>query len=857
MVLLVASLLLAALAPVMTKKINENLTITGVGNSLLPKTFCGYVNDTIQDQLNSGNKACKVPQNTYSMNAIIVSGGGGGAGALGKVTEQEANTFGGEVLGGTNALSEGGYFAAKNFTIDRYMTDIWVELLTGGGGGGYGSTNRGGRPASQSDCGNWGVYVSPEQNGESRAEFANGTCVSRQNPGEALVSGNGSGASPNIDTLVSQGKIKKCTTNGDGSSCTESGCGGLCCWVGTTTGSSCKNKSGYTYSGCNRTACQWAAARTVCAAWKPVSTAPDNGRLPSGYEFNSWKLFIDQSSSGASAGPLNKGASGLQLCNGYDLDVNNNNLDAPYCAMGAKCNGSRPNKCFLHAVWTSSHPGGSGSHWHYDLGKNGTIYWLTEGYSDNDAFSVRCVLDRISPFNGYTGGGGGGGRYAKVKIPDDVLKKAFKKDDGTLADTITLRLLGGYGGKGGTKDHPDGIGGYTSAVQLHDANGRVVWKVYPSAPGGGKGGGTSANGAGGSAPGAEKCGYVNAYLETPITTDAQVLCSTIPYYSTISQDGAGKNDGTGGQGYWNGAYTGRTLAGSADSLDGPNGAMGTGGGGGTCTEGPTRLAPNCGNGGSGGPGKAKFTYKKSYPGVGGGGGAAGTLLHVKNIQVHPNDLITVQVGAKGMQGAAGANGKDGGTSYIQLADGTKYQVLGGGGGKTGIAGNPGLNKYSTPGKGGSASGIEAKTKTYLNKDDEYYPKDSSDTKGKDAPANETNMHQAIGGNGGINEKASFAAGDSENRIPCGGFSTTSVIVNKEEYKCESETPSYKPFALSRAINPRSFSLNVIQNYYLGATGGGGGGWLNDFSSDATIDAKSSGADGMGGYVFIYFGDWEQ
>jgi len=843
MALLVASLLMAALAPVITRKLNDSVVISGSGENIIPSTFCGYVNDTLQDQLNEKNKACKVPQNTYSMNAIIVSGGGGGAGAIGKVYEKDTNTFGGEITGATNATATTGRYTAKYVVIDKYMSDIWVELLSAGGGGGYGNTNGGGRPEQQSHCGDWGVYVSATQNG------GKAICVSRKNP-EYQSDGK---AAPNsyLSNVYNSVAGVKCPTATSAN----------CCWREATSGTSCEtSQSGLTYSGCNRMACQWNAANAICKNWKP--TGDIAGRLPYVEELEAWVPNIQYNSTvSGSTGVLNKpngSFPGLQLCDWFS------GYGALQCGAAERCQGAGYNSttyvdiCYPDHLWTGTNIGGTayaGSH--FSRGKLVVAAVNdTDGKNDRDiaqAFSVRCVLD--STFKGYTGGGGGGGRYAKVKIPDDILKKAFIKSDGTVADTITLGLIAGGGGAGGTKEHPSGYYGYTSAAELRDANGKIVWKVYPSSGSPGNGAVNSSNGAGGEGAKEVMCGYVNAYLEEPITTDTRVECNSIPYYTSVSNDGNGSNNGTGGQGYWNGVNTGRTPAGAEESLNGGNGVPGAGGGGGICVEGSKRSAPQCGNGGSGGPGISKFTYKRAYPGVGGGGGAAGTLLHVRNIQVRPNDLITVQVGAKGMQGIAGANGKDGGTSYIQLADGTKYQVLGGGGGKAGTAGNPSTGKFSIPGKGGSSGGIEAKTKTYLNKDDEYYPKNPSDAKGADAPENDADMYKAAGGNGGINEKTFLAAGESENRIPCGGFSATSIILNKEEYKCETEAPSFKPFVLTRAVNPRSFSASVIQNYYLGATGGGGGGWLNDYSSDATMDAKSSGADGMGGYVFIYFGSW--
>ena len=77
MALLVASLLMAALAPVMTKKFNENVVVSGTGNSIIPSGGCVF---TAADGLQE--EACTIPSNIHTINAIIASGGGGGGGAV-------------------------------------------------------------------------------------------------------------------------------------------------------------------------------------------------------------------------------------------------------------------------------------------------------------------------------------------------------------------------------------------------------------------------------------------------------------------------------------------------------------------------------------------------------------------------------------------------------------------------------------------------------------------------------------------------------------------------------------------------------------------------------------------------------
>ena len=61
MALLVASLLMAALAPVMTKKMHENLVITGTGGAVIPTSSCDYVTAGVYGE----NGECTVPSNIY------------------------------------------------------------------------------------------------------------------------------------------------------------------------------------------------------------------------------------------------------------------------------------------------------------------------------------------------------------------------------------------------------------------------------------------------------------------------------------------------------------------------------------------------------------------------------------------------------------------------------------------------------------------------------------------------------------------------------------------------------------------------------------------------------------------------
>ena len=113
------------------------------------------------------NAECAIPSDAHTASAIIVSGGGGGGGARESVSDDTVQTSGvmtGKGESNENATSSYQYVVSKNFTITKDMSDIEIEMISAGEGGGIGNYNLV-RPTSQTSCGNWGVFVSAAQNG--------------------------------------------------------------------------------------------------------------------------------------------------------------------------------------------------------------------------------------------------------------------------------------------------------------------------------------------------------------------------------------------------------------------------------------------------------------------------------------------------------------------------------------------------------------------------------------------------------------------------------------------------------------------------------------------------------------------
>jgi len=123
MALLVASLLLAALAPVMTKKFGEMISIEGTMPGGRLKTHELTTGDC--DTTNPENNTCRgtfdvpVGFNGYmTVTAVGGGGGGGGAATSGSVEYKSAGTY--------------------NFKVPEGVTELEVTLVSGGAGGGAG-----------------------------------------------------------------------------------------------------------------------------------------------------------------------------------------------------------------------------------------------------------------------------------------------------------------------------------------------------------------------------------------------------------------------------------------------------------------------------------------------------------------------------------------------------------------------------------------------------------------------------------------------------------------------------------------------------------------------------------------------
>lgn len=905
--LLVASLLMAALAPVMTKKFSENVTVSGTGNAIVPEGGC-VLTEGIEEE------GCAVPNNTHSINVILASGGGGGGGAAKMSLGTTKYT---DIVNGNTLDNE----TSKTITLSPNMMDVSVQLTGGGGGGGLGFSNRGGYPAGQSDCGNWGVFIGPEYEGatgtgattlpdaagEHPAPSAgyHSICVSRYNPATSANGGSATGPTP----LINPNNTVTCSAS-DWTGCKAENCtwGGGCCLegdTGTSAADCAAAVNGNSYSGCKRSVCMHNAAQTICSIWRPATV--NGGRLPKLAELKGWEPgvrynltlpsktgILNQYNSGYGSSsypgaPANATYPGLQLCSW------NSGYGSVSCGVmwhfcdSIHCLGHKASNIWSQEMTTIA-----------DLYASNFVYEPSDGYSE--FFSTRCVIDRISTFSTTVGGGGSGGLYAEIKIPNEVLRKAFKE-----SNNVKLTYAAGGGGTGGRirMNSADSIYAKVLSQSADDkarfiegkdgkrsyaaltAGAKEVWKF--SAPGGKKGGNSGVTGCGGGAHPAyinnageiDGCYYKNIYSDNAnYRAGGYFACNSISddgIVPTLAQGAVGECGGKGG----NSSFAGVSKAGGTINAAGTSG--GAGGGGANCTEGPTRAFARCNGNGNGGGGMARASYKLAKPGAGGGGGGAGAVVHITNITagIRPGVKITMAAGAGGNGGAAGntgsngANGIKGGDSYIEYSTNGinkyKFEAIGGLGGGGAIAGKPddttngaitidgignipnGIN--ASPGAPGGAGSIDVAAIKKLAGDNFItFPSDLAKTKGGSVKAGEDyiiGFYSAPGGNGGINNKISPA--DS---LPCGGFSTIPIDfygaktgVDEEALKCnlsdaDKGLNQYIPLVLTETIIPRAFMPNFAKI-------------MSSANAETYAGTTLPGSTGGGGGAWIWPGNGEE
>lgn len=623
-ILLISSIIMVVLAPVVRKKqtaISGNASSSAKYENILyttssPPSECSNSSD------NTVTCNFKVPKGVKFLNAIMVSGGGGGAGAT------NPNITYGNVETLTTA-------STKTVNIFQGMRNVYVLYLSGGGGGGgagaYTQSSGGGAPTSQADCDKYKAkFLTAAQNGTP-------VCVTKWNIGDIPDAPNGGVASgikvANVRT--------KCTAN-------------LCCWNGSTAGGYC-NGSQTSYSGCNRTVCTWYAADASCNTLAYNGTQAGDWRLPTVNELSKWN---------ANYATVNKfrGDTGLRLC-----DSSGFNDGADYCRDHVVCQGGH--FCTPHRVWSNSY--------YYFYALTSAVFRM---YSDNEPrhpASVRCVLEKAGPSNiSLSGGGGGGAPYiSNYIIPQNII-------DSAVGGKIVISS--GAGGTG--KSSGDGNDGSESYIYVYNSSNTLVWGLKTPGGKGGKGATTTSFGSGGAQNSLNSCQIYNGTSWSATNCTSAGTAGTNGTKVEGANETTAATGGTGGgASYVTSNVSGGGTGGSASSVNGGSTNKNGAGGGGATVGFDSSGNPKEGTGGTGANGVASIAYDSSYQAASGGGGAGGSYAILENLPVIPEKTYTIKVGNSGNGGAVNRDGADGGVSSISFEGGT-YTLGGGGAGKVGTAG---------------------------------------------------------------------------------------------------------------------------------------------------------------------------
>ena len=139
-----------------------------------------------------------------------------------------------------------------------------------------------------------------------------------------------------------------------------------CCWKGTTA-TPCDSNNG-SYSGCERTVCNWNAANEICTKF---NYAGKNWRLAYNAEMHNWGIYA-----------VNLGDNGLMVCDyaaGYGL---------ARCVGNKICYGAYNNECTPQRIWGEKKDDYDA--YMFSSGQGVTSVYGTSKYS---AYSVRCVTE--------------------------------------------------------------------------------------------------------------------------------------------------------------------------------------------------------------------------------------------------------------------------------------------------------------------------------------------------------------------------------------------------------------------------------------------------------------------------------
>ncbi len=690
MALLVASLLLAALAPVMTRKFNDNINLSGLGDPIkAPADIkCFPYTDT--------NPEITLPINdVYYANFIIASGGGGGAGATSTKKVQATPIQ----ISGTDTSDK-----TQTITINEYMTDIKVTLQGAGGGGAGGSG-----------------YVSPCPDGTYQFNGNSATkafCMTKYNVGEETNEFQNITKKHIPHMLSNRVLLYPQDINGKNLYCAEGkSAAGYCCWRAsllnknnTANNVYCTNSGAY-YS-CSRTLCQYLIAENSCNNFNyiPANIPSTNWSLPNDDQF----IYL-KSTYNSNIAAL--GVNSTFLCN----DSINSVTGILSCgSSGNACLGSSGNACFPGTIWLLSKKSGNIAD---------TINGPRQPNLGLNAFSARCTLDKTNLTKSYSGAGGAAGAYAL-----DIDITGYVKQAGAGGQIIITAGKEGKGGNGATSNNTkagNGTSGNISQILIKKKENNNTYKtIYGIRVKGGSGGYAAQNitvsGTAATNPdisSSNNCEYTNDgtnWINTSCTKNILKGSNGNASWKTTAKEGTG----------------------AISPITSNQSGYGAGGNGGISTYGYNDKMSST-NGNNGKAGYIKLTYNNELPSSAGGGGGGGSVAHIKNLYIGKTAECTLTIGKGGKGGNIDNNGMDGTLSSIKCnTDSRTFIVNGGKGGKKGT---PAQNQTSNPTPG--IKGEHGEINQYILSLEPDKKEIKKGLDGKDASYNKITK-ESIGGRGG-------------------------------------------------------------------------------------------------------------
>ena len=813
---LVISIIMVALAPVITKRMKDNVSVT-TDNKKGLEIFA-----------NPGTYTFDVP---IGINTLFLQGAGGGGGG-----------------GGASYIDKTLSFTQnRTWTVPKGVSQITFTLTGSGGGGG------GGYYTSKTDeFGGCGAHTNRIP---YMADNGQDLCVTRY-------------IDNNLTGLRSGVMFVKAGEQCSGTDCCYQNDSSVVAYFSKCAPNIAGSK------GCGKTYCSRGAQSSICLSMSNYVTSPPfasiiwtdrkitEGRLITSTEYK--RIMQDAKDRGVEgyAGP-----NGIDYCwGGYDpFGDSHPSFPLPRCdGMTDTCLGSGNNYCYNYGIYFYD---GNGAH---NQGFNNNSYGVGGVIG---VYRLLCVRNLVTRELYPAAGGYSGASIEKTinVLPNDKLEITIGDGgdggnanggagkQGETTQIIHKRgstVLGTYYVKGGL----GGAGAKSNAAGSNSGNATPAGTCYAKFKNKAEDKNYSTS---------QTCS-VQSYAGSAGTS-----ANEYNQWTAVAKGGAGaayKNSGSGAAGATldTGEENSSGTAVTGQGFDATT--PGSGGGGGFCGRGKT----SCQKGGKGGKGKVEISYRVMLPGGGGGAGTrvggttdAGVSYEIK-YKVQEGSRIVFEVGSGGSGGSQGQDGANGTPTVIGSND---LIFLAGHGGysitqsqKNSLSNCIGTNEDSTvigncidnanyKAKGGEASRMTVDYEEYtgsnalgliVNTANVSHSIVNTKYKGYDGKKGSQNRSVVpftYGFDGGVGG-APFGIRPNNiiGAITCGGglSGNNGLQTDPEQYICTSGSP-----------NANNAKPHDSANNEFGGSGGGGGGVI-----DTSFDLGSGGS-GSNGYLRIRWDASEQ